>query len=165
MERFWGRFLRYRFDFAALAFDCVATFFYPVRRPLGRVLALLGAAFMMLPPVFVLIIGNNKFGDGWAFGLTLVIFVVLIEAPAHLWRKGVANGGHAERPGHTFDQFLFGLFTLLGMLAPLVLFEVSVRSDVLRGIIWGIALVGAQDVVRTAIACALALSGGRPVYS
>lgn len=163
MDGFWGRFLRYRFDFAALAFDCVATFFRPRGRPFGRVLALLGALLMLLPPLYVLIAGNDRFGNGWAFGLTLVLFVMALEAPGHLWRRGVANGGPDLDDG--FDRFLFGLLTMAGIAAPLVLLEVDIRSSVLLGVVWGVALVGAQDLVRTGIAFNLVLAGGRPIYA
>lgn len=162
MDGFWGRFLRYRFDFAALAFDCVATFFRPVPA-IGRVLSLLGALFMLVPPVFVLVFGNDRFGDGWAFGLTLVLFVILLEAPGHLWRRGVADDT-SDPDGGSFDRFLFILLTLAGAAAPFVLIGVSIGSSVLLGIIWGVALVGSQDIVRTGVAFSLALTRGRPVY-
>lgn len=163
MEEFWGNFLRYRFDFAALAYDCVAAFFRN-DRPIGRVMALLGAIFMVVPPIFVLIFGNDRFGDAWAFGLTLVLFVVLLEAPGHLWRHGVANGGGDLDDG-SFDRFLFGVLTVVaGVLAPFLLIEVHIGSTVLLGITWGVALVGAQDIVRSGVACSLALASGRPVY-
>jgi hypothetical protein len=163
VEDFWGRFLRYRFDFAALAFDCVATFFTH-GKPVGRLMALLGALFMLVPPIFVLIVGNDRFGDVWAFGLTLALFVVTLEAPGHLWRKRVANGGPESADG-AFDRFLFSLFTLTGVAAPFVLLGVDIDSPVLLGIVWGIALVGAQDLARTGIAFYLALADGHPVYA
>lgn len=162
MDSFWMRFLQYRFDFAALAFDCVATFFCPAKRPIWRVFALIGGAAMLLPPVFVLVFGNDRFGNGWAFGLTLALFVVLIESPGYLWRKGVVNGGIQNR--HAFDRFLFVLFSAIGVSAPLLLVEVDIHSTVLLGVLWGIALVGAQDMVRSVVAFFLALSHGRPVY-
>lgn len=118
---------------------------------------------MLTPPVFVLVVGNDRFGNGWAFGLTLAFFVILIEAPGHLWRRGVANGDGED--SRAFDRLLFLLFTVMGASAPLVLLEVTIHSDVLLGIVWGVALVGAQDVIRSAIACALTLAEGRPVYS
>ena len=162
MDGFWGRFLRYRFDFAALAFDCVATFFRPVP-PIGRVLSLLGALFMLVPPVFVLVCGNDRFGNGWAFGLTLVLFVILLEAPGHLWRRGVTDDT-SDLDGRSFDRFLFTLLTIVGIVAPLVLIEVGIQSSVLLGIVWGVALVGSQDIVRSSVAFSLALTKGRPVY-
>jgi hypothetical protein len=162
VDGFWRRFLRYRFDFAALAFDCVATFFRPVP-PIGRVLSLLGALFMLVPPVFVLIFGNDRFGNGWAFGLTLVLFVIVLEAPGHLWRRGVADDT-SESDDSSFDRFLFALLTLAGGSAPFVLIGVSIQSSVLLGILWGVALVGSQDIVRSSVACSLALTKGRPVY-
>lgn len=161
MDGFWGRFLCYRFDSAALAFDCIATFFGG-GRPVGRALALFWAAFMFSPPVFVLVIGNDRFGDSWAFGLTLVFYLIALEAPGRLWRRGVVNGD-AEGAG-PFDRFLFTLFTIASMAAPFVLFEVPIQSRVALGIVWGVALVGAQDVARSAIACSLVLFEGRPVY-
>jgi hypothetical protein len=163
MEEFWGNFLRYRFDFAALAYDCVAAFFRN-DRPFGRVMALAGAFFMVLPPIFVLMVGSEQFGDAWAFGLTLVLFVVLLEAPGHLWRHGVANGGNGQDDG-SFDRFLFAVLTLLAdVLAPFLLIKVHIESTVVLGIAWGVALVGAQDIARSGIACGLALARGRPVY-
>jgi hypothetical protein len=161
VEDFWGRFLRYRFDFAALAFDCVATFFSP-GKPFGRMLALFGALLMLVPPVFILIAGDEKFGDGWAFGITLAFFVVVIEAPGHMWRRGIANGGSVD--DKTFDAFLFALLSVMGVTAPFVLLDVEVESGILLGVVWGVALVGAQDLVRSGIAFALALARGRPVY-
>jgi hypothetical protein len=162
VEQFWGKFLRYRFDVAALAFDCVATFFTH-GRPVGRILALLGALLVLGPPIFVLVAGNDRFGDTWAFGLTLALFVVMLEAPGHLWRRRVANGGPDTADG-VFDRFLFSLLTLAGASAPFVLLRVNIESARLLGIVWGVAVVGAQDLARSGIASFLALSEGHPVY-
>jgi hypothetical protein len=160
---FRDKFLLYRFDIASLTFDCIACFFR-LGGAWRRALALFGAFLLMAPPIYVLAVGDGRFGDKWAFGLTLVAAVVVLEAPGHRWRRKVASGEGEDGSG--FDLFLFTLFTLIGVIAaPLILFSVEIQSSGLQGIAWGVALVGAQDFVRSAIALYLTLLEGQPVYS
>jgi hypothetical protein len=163
MAWLWGPFLHYRFDSAALAIDCALTFFKPSRPPICRVIALLWTLLILASPLVVLILGDEKFGDGWAFGLTLALFLVVLEAPGHLWRQGLAAG--RSNANESFDWFLFALLTLVCIAAPLVVIEVQIGSDVLRGILWGMALVGAQDLIRSTLAIFLTVADGRPVYA
>jgi len=163
MGEFWGKFLRYRFDFAALAYDCVAAFFRN-EGPFGRVMALMGAILMVVPPIAVLVFGHDEFGDGWAFGLTLVLFVIVLEAPGHRWRMTVADDG-VEVDNGAYDHFLFLILSVASSLvAPIILIYVHIESSVLLGVVWGIALIAAQDLARSTVACFLALTHGRPVY-
>jgi hypothetical protein len=124
-------------------------------------LALIGAILIFGPSVFVLILGEDKFGNGWAFGLTLILFLVMLEKPGFMWRREIVLG---EASPDTFDQFLFGVLTVISMTAPIVLLGVHIHSAVLLGVVWGVALVGAQDLARSGIAFFLALAGGLPIY-
>jgi len=157
------RFVLYRLDIAALTFDCIACFF-KLGGARGRALALFGACLLVVPPIYVLLVGNERFGDGWAFGLTLIAAVVVLEAPFYRCRQKV--GGGADDDGSGFDPVLFTLFTFVGaIVAPLLLFSVEFKSRVPLGIVWGMAVIGAQDFVRSLIALYLTLTEGKPLYS
>jgi hypothetical protein len=157
---FWGPFLNYRFDVAALACDCVATFFRPGRTA-DRALASLGALLLFTPPIYVLLLGDEKFGNAWAFGLSLLFFAVIVELPGRPWRRGIVNGGPDARD---FNRRLFVQLTAMAVIGPFVLLGADFASPVAVGIFWGLVLIGMQDLLRTLIAIYLVLTEGHPVY-
>lgn len=163
MDDFFERFLRYRYDFAALVFDSYATFLRPGRAA-GRVFAAVAGTLLISAPAYVLVVGDQAFGNPWAFGVALIGFPVLLEAPGYNWRRRGAGAAVTGAVADDYDRFLFAVAGLVSIAAPVILLSVHDRGPVIGGVVWGLALAGAQDLARSAIAAALALSSGTPVY-
>ncbi|MDQ5808162.1 MAG: hypothetical protein M3320_05750, partial [Actinomycetota bacterium] len=163
-KRIFGQFVRCRFDFAALTFDCVATFFSP-GHPGGRVYALVFACVLLGGPIYILAAGDNAFGDPLIFGATLVGSTVILEAPGRALRlrqpRTATNGADAIRD---FDLFLLVTFMLVAAAAPVLLLDIDDPSRAFTGVLWGVALAGAQDLLRSLVALAVALMDGHPLY-
>jgi hypothetical protein len=162
MGGFFDRFLRYRFDAAALAFDAYATFFR-AGKPLGRIYALIAGTAILGTPLYVLWVGEDAFGNEWAFGLALLAFAVVLEAPGHNWRRRLAASA-APRDTAGYDVFLFLAGLAASAAAPVLLLTVEHHDPHVRGILWGVAIAGAQDIARSCVATGLALLKGVPMY-
>jgi len=74
------------------------------------------------------------------------------------------HNDHPRDPSK-FDFFLFVGFTGLAVLAQVLLLGHNTgNNDITLGVIWGVALAGGVDCVRTAVASILATTQGYPLY-
>jgi hypothetical protein len=152
-----------RFDFAALLVDCIAGFFKSGPNSFARAGSGLAAVILAGPTALVLILGEHAFGQPIAFAVTFVAWPVLLEIPgAGLRRQQAMESGGPEQD--QFDFFLLLFLLLISAGAAIALFSIDKPSDAFRGVLWGASLAGAQDVARSCVAFALALTNGFPVY-
>jgi hypothetical protein len=169
-------FLRLRFEFASLVWDAWRAF-WENRPPWHARLACIPVAvFMLALPVAVLWAGNKPFGDEFAFGLTLLVWPILLEAPSWSLRQSDARrsiSGVPDAPltaASGFDVFRYILLTAIGIATPVMLNFFA--SDVARkefgqvwlGVLWGIAIAAGIDLARTIVALFLAVTRGYPMY-
>jgi hypothetical protein len=163
---FSSDFLRFRFDYASLVWDCVAALGRNSFRWHARLAALVGLPFLLVLPAAILIVGSDPFGNVYAFGGALILWPFFLEIPGHMLRQAAVLHNDQPEDPTKFDFFLFVIFTSLAIGAQLLLFarETSGYGQVELGIIWGVALAGGVDCVRTAVASILATTRGYPLY-
>ncbi len=169
---FWSRFIGFRKDFAALAYDALRATREGTFPAVGRVLALATLVLLLSVPVTVLALGEDAFGDKWAFGMAFGLWPIILEAPGWwLRREDAARLAGLPPPTGSpgFDAPMFVMLTLGGVLAEVVFFYLVLGTDtnpggVWRGVMWGIALAGALDFARTVVASFLAGASGYPLY-
>lgn len=169
---FWHRFLGFRKDFAALTYDAFRAVREGTFAVLGRLLALVALALLLTVPATVLLLGEDAFGNKWAFGGALGLWPVILEAPGWwLRREDAARLSGLPPPSGTpgFDAPMFILLTLVSVAVEVAVFYLVLGDRVLpgsvwRGILWGIALAGALDFARTVVASFLAGAEGYPLY-
>jgi hypothetical protein len=163
---FSAEFLRFRFEYAALVWDCLATCGSNAFRWHARLTALLGLPFLLLLPAAILVVGAHPFGNPYAFGASLILWPFVLEIPGRMLRQAEISGNrHVEDPTH-FDFFLFVIFTILALAAALTLLFVNVAklTNIELGLLWGVALAGGLECARTAVTSILATTEGYPLY-
>lgn len=169
---FWHRFIGFRKDFGALAYDAFRAFREGTFSAAGRAVALLALVLLLAIPATVLLVGDDAFGDKWAFGVAFGAWPIFLEAPGWwLRREDAARLAGLPPPTATpgFDAPMFVVLTVLSLLFEVVAFYLLVgaapASDpVWRGIMWGVALAGALDFARSIVAAFLAGANGYPLY-
>ncbi|HEV3035915.1 MAG TPA: hypothetical protein VGX72_14140 [Solirubrobacteraceae bacterium] len=162
---FSSNFLRFRFEYASLVWDCLATGCSNKFHWHARALAFLTLPPLLFLPAAILIIGAHPFGNAYSFGAAIILWPFILEVPGRQVRQAVADGT-AMSPG-SFDFFFFVVFTTIAIAAQVaLLFVLDTKhlSHVLLGAVWGIALAGGLDCARTALASVLAGTEGYPLY-
>jgi hypothetical protein len=165
-RRFSEHFLRFRFEYASLVWDCAAAAGSNTYRWHARLLALLGLPLLLALPAAILAVGARPFGNAYAFSAALVLWPFFLEIPGRRVRQAETTGVRPDDPGN-FDFFLFWLFSLLAVVDQVLLLfilDLTHISAVALGILWGIALAGGLDCARTAISSVLAATRGYPLY-
>ena len=143
-KRFSENFLRFRFEYASLVWDCLAATKSNDYRWHARLLAVLGVPVLLLLPATILVVGADPLGtDDYAFSAALVLWPFLLEIPGRAVRQAEVTGERADDPGN-FDFFVFLFFTLVAIADQVfLLFFLPKRvGHVILGLVWGVALAG-----------------------
>lgn len=158
-------FLRYRFEYASLVWDSLATVFNKRFRWHARVVALFFFPLLLGLPGAIIYVGSHPFGNPYWFCAALGLWPILLESIAYQVRQASATHATEPEPGG-FDFFLFSVFTLLAVASAALLFALDKRTWEPKwvGLLWGIALAGGVDFVRSGISSGLSLMGGYPLY-
>lgn len=159
--------MSYRFEYAALVWDCVAVCGDNTYRWHARLLGLLFLPLLLALPVAILLVGADPFGNAYAFGAAFILWPFFLEVPGRQLRQAAISGNHHVQDPSLFDFFLFTAFTVAAVGAQVYLLffaDTAKLSDVELGALWGIALAGGLDCARTAIASGLAIARGYPLY-
>lgn len=168
----WQTFIGYRKDFPSLTYDaCRAAreSSFPGR---GRALSVIALVILLIVPGAVLVLGDEAFGDKWAFGIAFGLWPVFLEAPGWWVRRADASrlsNFHLPTDAPGFDDFGFVALTVVSVAVEIAVFYLVVShvagpDTVWRGVLWGVGLAGALDVARSAVAYFLAGTGGYPLY-
>jgi hypothetical protein len=166
-RKFSTQFLSYRFEYAALVWDCVAVCGDNTYRWHSRLLALIFVPLLLALPAAILLVGAEPFGDAYAFGAAFILWPFFLEVPGRRLRQAAINGDRHIQDPTQFDFFLFWAFTLAAVAAQLYLLffaDTASLTEVELGTLWGVALAGGLDCARSAIASGLAASKGYPLY-
>lgn len=169
---YWERFIGFRLDFAALAYDAFRATREGTFTASGRLLALFAFGLLLAVPATVLAIGDDAFGDKWAFGATFGVWPIFLEAPGWWLRREEAarlTAAVTPSPNPGFDATMFGLLCAIGLAAEVIVLYVLVDppheiSPTWLGVLWGIGLAGALDFARSSVALFLAGADGYPLY-
>jgi hypothetical protein len=161
-------FLRYRFEYASLVWDSIQAVGSKAFLWKARGWALLGLPLLLSVPAAILYVGSHPFGNPYAFGAALGLWPILLESLAYKLRQAAATSYGYPRPDDpsNFDFFLFAIFTALAVGAAIALFSLDTAktAQIPLGILWGVALAGGVDFVRSAVGLTLAATGGYPLY-
>lgn len=169
---FWHRFIGFRKDFAALAYDAFRAAREGTFPAAGRLVALFVFVLLLAVPATVLLLGEDAFGNKWAFGIAFGFWPVFLEAPGW-WLRREDAARLTGRPPPTgtpgFDTPAFVALTVGSVCAEVLVFYLVLGTgadvgDVWRGVMWGVALAGALDFARTIVAFFLAGADGYPLY-
>ena len=169
---FWHRFVGFRKDYAALAYDACRAAREGSFSASSRLCAVFAFGLLLLVPGTVLILGEAAFGDKLAFGIAFGLWPILLEAPGWwLRREDAARLTNRPAPPGSpgFDSPAFLVMSGVGIAIETIVAYVIVGSgdevsETWRGVLWGIGLAGGIDLARTAIALFLAGAQGFPLY-
>ncbi len=164
---FSADFLRFRFEYASLVWDCAAVCGSNTFRWHARLLSLLGLPLLLALPAAILIVGTHPFGNAYAFGAAVVLWPFFLEIPGRMLRQAAATRNVRPDDPSKFDFFLFAAFTVLAVTAQLLLLfflDLKHVAPIPLGFLWGVALAGGLDCTRSALAAILAATAGYPLY-
>src|SRR6266566_6226736 len=131
---------------------------------------MLGLPLLLAVPAAILYVGSHPFGNPYAFGAALGLWPILLESLAYKVRQAsAASYGYGYTPAedpNNFDFFLFAIFTALAVGTAVALFslDTATMKQIPLAILWGVALAGGVDFVRSALALTLAATRGYPLY-
>jgi hypothetical protein len=108
---FSSNFLRFRFEYASLVWDCLATGCSNKFRWHARAIAFLTLPPLPFLPAAILVIGAHPFGNAYAFGAAIILWPFILEVPGRQVRQAVADGTTIS-PSN-FDFFFFVVFTMI----------------------------------------------------
>jgi hypothetical protein len=167
VDTFVANFVRRRFEYAALVFDCTKATRSAAFRWHARVFAIPLAILLLAIPFGVLWAGEESFGNRYAFGITLLLWPVILEAAGWERRQADASDEPPVAAARKFDMALFVGVTVIGLIAPGALHRWG--SDlsghgVWRGILWGVAVAAGIDFSRSLITFIVSSFDGWPLY-
>jgi hypothetical protein len=164
VKRAISAFLHYRQPFPVLVSCAAWAIFRPRQTVLARVAAAALLTLLLMTPVLIIVIGNRNLGNAVALATGVLFWPVLWELPFVMDRAQSSESFTPSEPSVKVVVTV-GISIVLACVLPGLANDLEGDlKDVPSGFVWGLAIAGANDVVRSMVAMTLAWTGGIPLY-